>query len=54
MNEASCTVLREWSHILLDFCGKHNITADVEVIQPEDQRGLRETVQGRCKVSLLH
>ena len=32
MNEASCTVPREWSHILLDFCGKHNITADVEVI----------------------
>jgi D-arabinose 1-dehydrogenase-like Zn-dependent alcohol dehydrogenase len=30
---------------MLDFCGKHNITADVEGhLNPEGQRGLRETV----------
>jgi uncharacterized zinc-type alcohol dehydrogenase-like protein len=30
---------------MLDFCGKHNITADVEGHpNPEGQRGLRETV----------
>ena len=40
---------------MLDFCGEHNITADVEVIpDPEGQRSLRAAAQVRCEVPLLH
>jgi alcohol dehydrogenase (NADP+) len=40
---------------MLDFCGSHNITADVEVIPiSEGERGLRETAQVRCEVSFRY
>ena len=39
---------------MLDFCGQHNITADVEVIpHPESERSLRAAAQVRCEVPLL-
>jgi len=35
---------------MLDFCGKHNITADVEVIPiPEGERSLREMLKSDVK-----
>ena len=38
---------------MLDFCGKHGIASDVEIIpDPEDQRGLRTHAEERREVSL--
>ncbi len=43
------------THEMLDFCSKHNITADVRNHpDSESQRSLRQTVACRCKISLLH
>ena len=51
MNEASCTVPGEWSHVLLDFCGKHNITADVEVIPIQK---INEAYEWQSKADVMY
>jgi len=39
---------------MLDFCGAHNITADVEVIPiQKGQRSLRKTGEVRCEIPIL-
>ena len=40
---------------MLDFCGKNNIIADVEVIPiSEGERSVRAAAEVRCEVPLLH
>ena len=40
---------------MLDFCGEHNITADVEVIPIQKvNEAYEQTAQVRCEIPLLH